>query len=82
MRPPVKPCRAAGRRKRVTEQILLPGDPPIELTLRPSARARRLSLRVSALTYELAGPPWHVAAGATAGLVAAFMTARPREARA
>ena len=37
---------------------------------------------VSALTYELAGPPWHVAAGATAGLAAAFMTARPQEARA
>jgi predicted metal-dependent hydrolase len=33
----------------MTEQVLLPGDPPIELTLRPSARARRLSLRVSAL---------------------------------
>jgi predicted metal-dependent hydrolase len=28
---------------------ILPGDPPIELTLRQSARARRISLRVSAL---------------------------------
>lgn len=33
----------------MAEQVVLPGDPPIELTLRPSARARRLSLRVSSL---------------------------------
>ena len=31
------------------EQLLLPGDPPIALDIRPSARARRLSLRVSRL---------------------------------
>jgi len=31
------------------EQVLLPGDPPIELILKPSARARRISLRVSRL---------------------------------
>lgn len=31
------------------EQIILPGDPPIALELRPSARARQLSLRVSRL---------------------------------
>lgn len=31
------------------EQVILPGDPPIALELKPSARARRLSLRVSRL---------------------------------
>ena len=31
------------------EQVRLNGNPPIELTLKPSARARRLSLRVSRL---------------------------------
>ncbi|PIE06623.1 MAG: zinc metalloprotease [Rhodobacterales bacterium] len=31
------------------EQVILPGDPPIALDIRPSARARRLSLRVSRL---------------------------------
>nr|WP_322867655.1 hypothetical protein [Aquicoccus sp. G2-2]MEA1114978.1 hypothetical protein [Aquicoccus sp. G2-2] len=30
-------------------QHILPGDPPVEVTLRQSARARRISLRVSAL---------------------------------
>ncbi|MEJ2000892.1 MAG: SprT family zinc-dependent metalloprotease [Maritimibacter sp.] len=30
-------------------EVILPGDPPIELVLKPSARARRLSLRVSRL---------------------------------
>jgi len=33
----------------MVEQVLLNGNPPIELTLKPSARARRLSLRVSRL---------------------------------
>ncbi len=33
----------------MVEQVFLPGDPPIALTLRPSRRARRLSLRVSRL---------------------------------
>ena len=31
------------------EHLILPGDPPIALDIRPSARARRLSLRVSRL---------------------------------
>lgn len=31
------------------EQVILDGDPPIALVLKPSARARRLSLRVSRL---------------------------------
>ena len=31
------------------EQFILPGDPPIALDIKPSARARRLSLRVSRL---------------------------------
>lgn len=31
------------------EQLILPGEPPIALDIRPSARARRLSLRVSRL---------------------------------
>ncbi len=31
------------------EQVILPGDPPIALDIKPSARARRLSLRVSRL---------------------------------
>lgn len=31
------------------QRVLLPGDPSVEITLRPSARARRVSLRVSAL---------------------------------
>ena len=30
-------------------QAVLPGNPPVEITLRRSARARRVSLRVSAL---------------------------------
>jgi predicted branched-subunit amino acid permease len=33
----------------------------------------------SALTYTLAGPPWHVAAGAFAGIAAAWLAADPRE---
>lgn len=33
----------------------------------------------SALTYSLAGPPWHVAAGAFAGIAAAYLAARPKE---
>ena len=35
----------------------------------------------SALVYLLAGPPWHVAAGAAAGIVAAYLAA-PKEASA
>jgi 4-azaleucine resistance transporter AzlC len=31
----------------------------------------------SALAYNLAGPPWHVAAGAFAGIAAAYLAARP-----
>jgi predicted metal-dependent hydrolase len=30
-------------------RAILPGNPPVDLLLRPSARARRLSLRVSGL---------------------------------
>lgn len=33
----------------MADQVILPGDPPISLHLKPSARARRLSLRVSRL---------------------------------
>ena len=33
----------------MSEQLILPGDPPIALDIKPSARARRLSLRVSRL---------------------------------
>jgi predicted branched-subunit amino acid permease len=33
--------------------------------------------RISALVHALAGPPWHVAAGALAGILAAFLLARP-----
>ena len=33
----------------MNDQVILPGDPPIALDIRPSARARRLSLRVSRL---------------------------------
>ena len=32
----------------------------------------------SALTYRLAGPPWHVLAGALSGLAAAWLAAGPR----
>jgi predicted branched-subunit amino acid permease len=32
---------------------------------------------VSALVHLLAGPPWHVAAGALAGILAAFLLAPP-----
>ena len=41
-------------------QILLAGNPPIEITLRKSARARRLSLRVSRLDgrVTLSHPSW------------------------
>jgi 4-azaleucine resistance transporter AzlC len=34
---------------------------------------------VAALTYALAGPPWHVVAGALAGIAAAYLAARPEE---
>lgn len=40
------PGRKKGKR---VEELTLPGEPPIELTLKPSARARRLSLKVSRL---------------------------------
>jgi 4-azaleucine resistance transporter AzlC len=36
----------------------------------------------SALTYVAAGPPWHVAAGAFAGIAAAYAAAGPGEGRA
>lgn len=41
-------CNATGV-KRHMGQATLPGNPPVEITLRRSARARRVSLRVSAL---------------------------------
>lgn len=34
---------------------------------------------VSALTYITAGPPWHVAAGAFAGIAAAYFAAEPED---
>jgi 4-azaleucine resistance transporter AzlC len=37
------------------------------------------SLAASAIVYLAAGPPWHVAAGAFAGIVAAYATAPPAE---
>ena len=37
------------------------------------------SLVVAALVYRFAGPPWHVAAGALAGIAAAWLTAAPEE---
>jgi 4-azaleucine resistance transporter AzlC len=36
----------------------------------------------SALTYVFIGPPWHVAAGAFAGIFAAYLAAGPRKAAA
>ena len=33
----------------------------------------------SALIYVLAGPPWHVAAGALAGIATAYVSADPRQ---
>jgi 4-azaleucine resistance transporter AzlC len=35
------------------------------------------SAGTSALVHALAGPPWHVASGALAGILAAFLLARP-----
>jgi 4-azaleucine resistance transporter AzlC len=37
------------------------------------------SALVAALLYRLIGPPWHVAAGAAAGIIAAYFAARPDE---
>lgn len=37
------------------------------------------SLVTAALVYHLAGPPWHVAAGALAGIAAAWLAAEPEE---
>jgi predicted branched-subunit amino acid permease len=34
---------------------------------------------VSALTYVTAGPPWHVAAGAFAGIAAAYCAGTPED---
>jgi branched chain amino acid efflux pump len=37
------------------------------------------SALVAAVVYRLIGPPWHVAAGAAAGIAAAYFAARPDE---
>jgi predicted branched-subunit amino acid permease len=34
-----------------------------------------VSAAVAALVYEFVGPPWHVAAGAVAGIAAAYVAA-------
>jgi hypothetical protein len=45
-------------------QAVLPGNPPVEITLRRSARARRVSLRVSALDGRVTlSMPRHMDAG-------------------
>lgn len=44
-----KPRPTGGRGSKVAEELTIPGDPPITVLLRPSAQARRLSLRVSRL---------------------------------
>ncbi len=45
---------------------------------RSTAATVAASAVIAALTYVLAGPPWHVAAGALAGITAAYISA-PRE---
>jgi 4-azaleucine resistance transporter AzlC len=45
---------------------------------RSTAATVAASAVVAALTYVLAGPPWHVVAGALAGITAAYISA-PRE---
>jgi 4-azaleucine resistance transporter AzlC len=42
---------------------------------RSTAATVAASALVAALTYVLAGPPWHVAAGALAGITAAYISA-------
>jgi predicted metal-dependent hydrolase len=56
------------------ERAVLPGDPPVEIVLRPSPRARRFSLRVAAADgrVTLSFPPG-------AGRAAALAFARDRE---
>ena len=44
---------------------------------RDTALTIAASAGASALTYVTAGPPWHVAAGALAGIVVAYVSARP-----
>jgi 4-azaleucine resistance transporter AzlC len=44
---------------------------------RDTALTVAASAAASALTYVAAGPPWHVAAGAVAGIAAAYVAARP-----
>jgi predicted metal-dependent hydrolase len=60
-------------RAREGERAVLPGDPPVEILLRPSPRARRFSLRVAAADgrVTLSFPP-------AAGRAAALAFARDR----
>lgn len=46
---------------------------------RVTAVAVAASGMAAALTYSLAGPPWHVAAGAFAGILGAYLAADPAE---
>jgi 4-azaleucine resistance transporter AzlC len=46
---------------------------------RDTALTIAASAGTAALTYVTAGPPWHVAAGALAGIAVAYISARPEQ---